>query len=448
MGLQLNIDLGTSFIKVSVVDLKSGEMICQVQYPDTETEIISTQPGWAEQAPLQWWENICKAILLTNSSAKYDPGEITSIGIAYQMHGLVVVNKEQRVLRNAIIWCDSRATDKKLYPFGNFTAGKLAWIKNNEPEIYSQIDKILLPGDYIGMKLTGEISTTRSALSEGMFIDLATGELNDRVSTFHGFKKSLIPAIRPVFSNHGQIKKDIVGYLGLNENVFVNYKAGDQLDNAYRLQVMEPGEVAATAGTSGVIYAVTDKPLPASETRVNSFIHVNHTEESPRYGVLLCINGCGSAYFYLRKQICPGKTYGEMNALAAQVAPGSDGLLFLPFGNGAERMLENKNINASFIGLDFNRHGNSHMIRAVQEGIAYSFRYGLDIMRENQINPAIIRANRTNMFQSELFSQIFSDVTNTSLELAGDGNARIEPKQFSLYNKYYEIWKRLLVSRL
>jgi xylulokinase len=440
MSLQLAIDLGTSFIKVAVVNPESGECLCAIQYPDSETEIISKHPGWAEQIPLVWWENICAAILLANATGKYNPKDISEIGIAYQMHGLVVIDKDQKVLRQAIIWCDSRATDKTKYSFGNFTAGKLAWVKNNEPEIYNQIDKILLPGDYIAMKLTNTISTTLSALSEGMFIDLKTTELNENVFSFHGFKKEIIPEIRPVFSNHGQIKKEVADLLGLNEDVFVNYKAGDQLSNAFSLNVMEPGEVAATAGTSGVIYAITDKNIPASESRVNSFIHVNN-----KIGVLLCINGCGSAYGWLRKNITPHLSYTKMNGLAEKINPGSENLLFFPFGNGAERMLENKNVHAGFINLDFNLHTTAHIIRAVLEGIAFSFRYGLDIMRENGIHPTVIRAHHTNLFLSYVFAQVFSDVTNTTLEI---NSKRIEPSNFKTYNEYYETWKQSLASRL
>ncbi|WP_428330804.1 xylulokinase [Mucilaginibacter sp.] len=438
--LLLGIDIGTSSVKVSVVDAASQKVISSAQYPDTESPIIALQPGWAEQSPDMWWQHAQNAIALCNKTALYDPADIAAIGIAYQMHGLVLVDKDQQVLRNSIIWCDSRAVeigDKAFAAIGeekclshllnspgNFTASKLAWVKQNEPAIYDQIDKIMLPGDFIAMKLTGDITTSVSALSEGVFFDFKNDELSADVMNYFGFSQSLIPEVKPVFSSHGGLLASVAQKLQLKAGIPVTYKAGDQPNNALSLNVLNPGEVAATAGTSGVIYGVSDQLAYDQQSRVNTFAHVNYTEQQKRLGVLLCINGVGSLYRWTKTVFGGNESYLQMNDLAAQAPSGSEGLRVLPFGNGAERMLNNKMIGAHFNNIDLNIHSQAHVIRAVQEGIAFAFRYGLDIMRGNGINPTVIRAGKNNLFLSSLFTETFVNITGIPVELyKNDGSA-------------------------
>jgi xylulokinase len=403
-----------------------------VQYPDTEAVIISKQPGWAEQSPETWWEYVQQAILKAHATGAYDPADIAAIGIAYQMHGLVLVDKAQRVLRDSIIWCDSRAVpygdkafetigkhrslDRLLNSPGNFTAAKLAWVKDKEPAIYEQIDKIMLPGDFIALRLTGEATTHISALSEGIFWDFKTDGLSEDVFSTFGFDRSLIPAIKPLFSSHGGVKADVAARLRLKAGTPVTYKAGDQPNNALSLNVLEPGEVAATAGTSGVIYGVSDQLTYDPGSRVNSFAHVNYTPEEKRVGVLLCINGTGILNRWIR-DLAGGGDYARLNEAAAKLQPGSAGVKVLPFGNGAERIFYNRIIGAQFLDVDLNTHTAAHLYRAGQEGIAFSFRYGLDIMRENGMNPSVIRAGRANMFLSPVFTEAFVNATNVPVEL-------------------------------
>lgn len=431
--LLLGIDLGTSSIKVSVTDAYTQQVLASVQYPDEENPVIAVKKGWAEQSPDTWWEQVQQAILKANATGKYNPKDIAAIGIAYQMHGLVIVDKQQKVLRNSIIWCDSRAVSigekafekigkKKslshlLNSPGNFTASKLAWVKTDEPAIYKKTDKMMLPGDFIAMKLTGEATTSISALSEGIFWDFKKKELSNDVFSYYGLEKKLIPTINPVFSCHGYITKAIAEKLSLKEGIPVTYKAGDQPNNALSLNVLEPGEVAATAGTSGVIYGVSDQLTYDPQSRVNTFAHVNHTNSKTRTGVLLCINGTGIMNRWVREIISPSKKYSEINEEAQKVNIGCDGLRILPFGNGAERMLNNKITGARFLNLDLNLHKKQHLFRAVQEAIAYSFRFGLDIMREIGMNPTLIRAGKANMFLSSLFCEAFSNITNCTVEL-------------------------------
>ncbi len=490
--LLLGIDLGTSSIKVSVLDAQSQLCIATATYPETETEIITIQNDWAEQSPDQWWENIQHAILKCNATEKYNTLDIAAIGIAYQMHGLVLIDKNKNILRNAIIWCDSRAVEigndafknigkekclsNLLNSPGNFTASKLAWVKQNEPEIYDKIDKIMLPGDFVAMKMTNEITTTISALSEGIFWDFINNEISKDILHYFGFDKNIFPTIKNVFSSHGLLNNTIANSLGLKAGIPVTYKAGDQPNNALSLNVLEPGEMAATAGTSGVIYGVSNILEFDEQSRINSFAHVNYTNELNRIGVLLCFNGSGIFNRWIKNIVGTNVTYESLNNLASTVPIGSNGILAMPFGNGAERMLNNKQIGASFSNLNFNIHSNAHLVRAVQEGIAYAFRYGLDIMRENGIYPKIVRAGKANLFLSNIFAESFANVNNVALEYyEGDGSfgaaigagiglgiykdaksamqnrkkiSVVEPKLQSQYNDNYEIWKAALMQKL
>jgi xylulokinase len=492
--LLLGLDIGTSSIKASVVDAATQQQLASAQYPETESGITSIQPGWAEQSPEMWWEHVQLAILKLHAQRKYDPKDIKAIGIAYQMHGLVCVNKEHEVLRDSIIWCDSRAVELGNHAFeaigkerallhllnspGNFTASKLAWVKQHEPAVYDQIEKIMLPGDFIAMKLTGNITTSISALSEGVFWDFQEHELSKDVFVHYGLDPLFIPAVKDVFTTHGELTAAVAQSLSLTPGTPVTYKAGDQPNNALSLNVLNPGEVAATAGTSGVIYAVSDQLTYDNESRVNSFAHVNYTGKQKRLGVLLNINGTGILNRWIKNITGDKLDYRQMNDAAATVAPGSEGVSILPFGNGAERMLNNRTVHAHIHSLNFNIHTAAHLYRASQEGIAFAFRYGLDIMRSNGINPSVVRASKTNMFLSEVFTGAFVNATGLSVELyQGDGStgaaigaglgagiyktpeeafqhfkplskAEPEPELTKTYNELYENWKSILNNQL
>lgn len=490
--LLLGIDIGTSSVKVSVVDAQTQTTVCSAQYPETEADIISPHPGWAEQSPDMWWEHVKQAVLKCNATGHYSPQDIRAIGIAYQMHGLVMVDSQQHVLRNSIIWCDSRAVsigdnafeeigpahclEHLLNSPGNFTASKLAWVKENEPQLYARIDKIMLPGDFIAMKFTDQLTTTASALSEGVFWDFRSGSVSADICGYFGFGQYLFPEIAPVFSVHGYIKDTVAHRLGLKKGIPVSYKAGDQLNNALGLNVLRPGEVAATAGTSGVVYAVTDELVYDKASRVNSFAHVGHQPGQTNIGVLLCINGCGITNRWIRDLAGGPLSYQQMNELAATIRPGSDGLRVIPFGNGAERMLGNQWPGAGFVNLDFNIHRNAHLFRAVQEGIAFAFRYGTDIMKENNIFPSVVRAGRSNMFLSPVFTGAFVNATGIPVELyEGDGSTGaalgagigagiyataeeafagrkpvqvVEPDAEKEHDALYAIWKETLLNTI
>ena len=430
----LGYDIGSSSVKASLVNAVTGKCVSSAFFPKTEAAIIAVKQGWAEQEPANWWENLKLSTNAIMAESGVKPEDIKAIGISYQMHGLVCVDKDQNVLRPAIIWCDSRAVPYGQKAFqtigeekclshllnspGNFTASKLAWIKENEPEIFEKIYKIMLPGDYIAMKLTGEICTTVSGLSEGMFWDFKNNCVADFLMDYYGFDKSIIADIKPTFSEQGRVTASAAKELGLKEGIPVTYRAGDQPNNALSLNVFNPGEIASTAGTSGVVYGVNGKVNYDPKSRVNTFAHVNHTAEQTRLGVLLCINGTGILNSWIKRTVVPeGVSYAQMNDLAAQAPIGAGGVSILPFGNGAERMLQNREVGCSINGVNFNLHNRNHIIRAAQEGIVFSFKYGIDIMKGMGMDVQKIHAGHANMFLSPIFRETLAGVTGATIEL-------------------------------
>jgi len=429
----LGYDIGSSFIKASILDLEKGTSVAHAFQPETEMPISARRPGWAEQDPEVWWtalKNVTRELISRHS---LDTSRIKCVGITYQMHGLVLVDSSFNVLRPAIIWCDSRAVEIGQQAFmaigkkrclesflnspGNFTASKLFWVKENEPEVFKRVFKFLLPGDYIAMKLTGNLNTTVSGLTEGIFWNFKENALASELLDFYGIDQELIPAVVPTFGVQGEITPEIAKELTIPAGIPICYRAGDQPNNALSLNVLNPGEAAANAGTSGVVFGVSDRVRYDPKSRVNLFAHVNHSADQPRLGILLCINGVGILYSWLKKYMAAGVSYKDMDKSAAGIPAGSNELMIFPFGNGAERMLENRNIGCRILGLDFNRHADSHIFRAAQEGIAFAFRYGMDIMKEMGVETKIIRAGMANMFLSPIFNVILAGVTGSEIEL-------------------------------
>lgn len=430
----LGYDIGSSSVKASLVSIESGKSVASAFYPDSEAPMKALNPGWAEQEPEDWWKYLKSATAKVMEVSGAKDSDIEAIGISYQMHGLVCVDRNGKVLRPAIIWCDSRAVPYGERAFreigkgqcltnllnspGNFTAAKLAWVKENEPHIYEKIDKVMLPGDYIAMRLTGTTCTTVSGLSEGIVWNFKENEVADFLLDYFGFSKSVIPEIRPTFSEQGRLSIAAAKEIGIEAGTPVTYRAGDQPNNALSLNVFNPGEIAATAGTSGVVYGVNGKVNFDPQSRVNTFAHVNHSTKNNRLGVLLCINGTGILNAWTRRNIMlEGLSYSDMNEIASSVPVGSDGVAVLPFGNGAERMLGNRNVDCSIHGFNFNIHNRNHMARAVQEGVVFSFKYGMDIMAEIGMEISKIHAGNANMFLNPVFREALSAITGATIEL-------------------------------
>jgi xylulokinase len=462
--ITIGFDIGSSSIKAALYDVDSGKTIAHSTFPKDEMNILSLKLGWAEQDPETWWKSLKSAVneLLSNSDIK--SSDIKAVGISFQMHGLVLVDKNKEVLRPSIIWCDSRAVEIGNKAFkdlgeekclesllnspGNFTASKLEWVKQNEPAVYQKIYKMMLPGDYIAMKLTGEINTTTEGLSEGILWNFQNDEPADFLMKFYGLDRSMLPDIVPVFGKQGTLSKKAAEETGLPEGIPVTYRAGDQPNNAFSLNVLQPGEIAATAGTSGVVYGVSEKIKYDSKNRINTFLHVNHSDKERRLGILLCINGTGISNSWIKKILFnSGSSYDEMNNLAGNINIGSDGLTFLPFGNGAERMLENTEPGALFSGLNFNQHNRNHLLRSVLEGVAFSFYYGINIMKELGINPNIIRAGMANMFLSKIFRDTIAALNESPIQLYNTdgalGAARAAACGAGFYSSFDEAFKGL-----
>lgn len=493
----LGYDIGSSSIKASLMDAQNGQLLAGASSPDKELEILAPKPGWAEQHPDTWWHHVKEATARLKSHLNFAISKVKAIGISYQMHGLVLVDKNKKVLRPSIIWCDSRAVETgnlaaekigrekclstMLNLPGNFTASKLKWVKDNEPDVYRQIYKIMLPGEYIAMKMTDRIVTTPSGLSEGIMWDFQKNTPARLILEHYGIPQEFLAEIEPSFSIQGELTSQAAAELGLSPGTLVSYRAGDQPNNAWSLNVCKPGQVAATAGTSAVVYAVSNKTNYDPKSRVNIFVHVNHTVNDPSYGVLLCLNGAGILNSWLRHNFTSDTRpldYGIMNDMAASVNAGSEGLFIFPYGNGAERTLDNKFPGASIVGLNLNIHNKAHILRAAQEGIVFALNYGLEIMSECGIKIQTVKAGKANMFLSPLFGKVFSALTETVVNLyntdGSQGAARgaglgtgiyksseqafvgleplktIEPdsKLTSIYKEVYNNWKKLLKNQL
>ena len=465
----LGYDVGSSSVKASLINAESGRAVASAFYPKKEMKILAPKAGWAEQDPEQWWTNL---ILATNDvlqSAEIDPSSIKAIGIAYQMHGLVLVDKDHNLLRSSIIWCDSRAVSHGDHAMntigeeqclshllnspGNFTASKLSWVIMNEPEIYEKAYKFMLPGDFIAMKLTGEINTTISGLSEGILWDFKENSLAGFLLEYYGIHEHLVPDIVPTFSEQGRLSVAAADELGLVPGIQIAYRAGDQPNNAFSLNVLNPGEIAATAGTSGVVYGVSDEVKYDPLSRVNTFAHVNHSPELNRLGVLLCINGTGIQYSWLKQHLTQQEmNYPALNDLAMEAPIGSEGLLMLPFGNGAERMLGNLNVGATIKNINFNIHSASHLARAAQEGVVFAMQYGMEVMKEIGIHPKVIRAGMANMFLSPVFRDTLAEISGATIELYDtDGSigaangAGIGSGTFGSFQEAFENLNKLMV---
>ena len=433
MKYLLGFDIGSSSVKATLLEIASGKTIASAFSPSSEMPMQSTQPGFAEQDPDMWWRELVNAVNKLHQQVSFNGDEVAAIGIAYQMHGLVCVDKDLKTLRPSIIWCDSRAVeigDKAFAELGekyclknflnspgNFTASKLRWVKKNEPGIYKNIYKIMLPGDYIALKLTGEPATTISGLSEGIMWNFKKEKVAADLLKYYGIDKELLSPLVPTFGEQGNLIAAAASELKLKTGIPVSYRAGDQPNNAFSLNVSQPGEVAATAGTSGVVYGIIDKPNYDPKSRVNTFVHVNHSKKDPRYGVLLCVNGTGILNSWLRKNFFGDSSYEQINNEAAMAPAGSDELLIYPFGNGAERVLENKDLGAVMKVLQFNRHNRGHIARASQEGIVFALHYGVEVMKEMGMEIKTVRAGYANMFLSDVFSSVFVNTLGCNLEL-------------------------------
>ena len=463
----LGIDLGSSSVKLAVLNAETGKTVASVGLPESEMEIIAPQFGWAEQDPELWWQYVKEGLKILQNKHRIELKKTRAIGIAYQMHGLVLTDENLKPLRRSIIWCDSRAADIGNNAYnaigaekceeiilgspGNFTASKLKWVKTNEPEIYAKARHIMLPGDFIASKFSKVAQISTSGLSEAALWNFKDQKLADEILDGMGLSKELIPEIVPNFGDQAKIHPDVARELGLHPELKITYRAGDQPNNAFSLNVLQPGEIATTAGTSAVVYAVSDQDIYDPQSRINTFLHANNSEENKRNGVMLCINGSGILYQWLRKMVSVGNpdlvSYEALNTQAARAKPGSENLRFYPFGNGVERIFKNKKATSGIENLNFNIHKPEHLIRSACEGIVFAMNYGFDIMKSLGTSGDLVRAGKANLFLSPVFREIFCNTTQTSLELyntsGAEGAARGAALGHGFYNNQEEAFSDL-----
>ncbi|MDP5172530.1 MAG: FGGY family carbohydrate kinase [Bacteroidia bacterium] len=447
-------DIGNANIKAALFDGESNRVVEVIQYPNTGMDMISRRTGWAEQQPELWWMHFCMATRKLLSQTGVNPAEIEAIGIAYQMHGLVLIDSDGQVLRPAIIWCDGRAVKIGQQAFeeigekyclenflnspGNFTASKLKWVKDHEPDIYQKIDKVMLPGDFIAYKLTGEKQTTVSGLSEAILWNFQEKRIAHEVLDYFELSSDVLPGCVPTFSIQGRVSQEAADLTGLASGTPLSYRAGDQPNNALSLNVLNPGEIAAISDTSGVVYGIVDRPTFDMESRVNAFAHVNYEENFDRIGVLLCINGAGTLYHWMKHQVAHhSHDYPNMERMAASVPPGADGLVMLPFGNGAERMLDNRNVNAQLANLQFNRHKRAHLYRAALEGVGFAFAEGVNLLKAMGLETNVIRVGNDNMFQSNIFATTIATLLNCEIEVVDTTGAIGAARAAGVATGYY-----------
>tara|TARA_Y200000002_G_scaffold179022_1_gene147628 strand:+ start:7697 stop:9181 length:1485 start_codon:yes stop_codon:yes gene_type:complete len=457
----LGLDIGSSSVKAALVEVKSGKSILSVHEPKNEMNIISLNNDWAEQDPNMWWEYTCNAIKRVCKESHVDSKKISSIGISYQMHGLVLIGKDGEILRNSIIWCDSRAVSIGMKAFseigeekcmshllnspGNFTASKLKWVKDNEPEVYDKIYKYMLPGDYIAYKLTGEINTTRNGLSEGIIWDYRENKPANWLLKYYGIDKNLTPDIIDNFSVQGKTNSISSKETGLTIDIPITYRAGDQPNNALSLNVFNPGEAAASGGTSGVIYSITDNLNSKEPSRINHFAHVNYTDDLKCIGKLLCINGAGIQYRWLRNHSIDA-SYEKMNEMASKISVGSDGISVIPFGNGAERMLNNKNIGTQICNINLNKHSHGHLYRSSLEGIAFSFMYGIEILKNDNAPISVLRAGNDNLFRSKIFANTVATLIGHEIEIYNTTGAFGAARASAILNGDIETFRKAITK--
>ncbi|MDC6351168.1 FGGY family carbohydrate kinase [Zeaxanthinibacter sp. PT1] len=457
MNYYIGYDIGSSSIKAALVHAETGEKINLVQVPSVEMLIRIPEKGWAEQDPEQWYQYVCNATKILLKESTLRPEQIIGIGIAYQMHGLVLVDRAGAVLRPAIIWCDSRAVDigdnalktlgesycqtHLLNSPGNFTLSRLRWVKEHEPGLYDQLYKWMLPGDYVAFRLSGEITTTVPGLSEAVAWDFKENEPAERLLEEYELSTVHIPDILPTFSLQGTVSANASLNTGLAAGTPILYRAGDQPNNALSLDVLEPGEIACTGGTSGVLYGVTDKCEALLNSGINSFAHVNHTAIKNRIGKLLCINGTGIQYRWL-KNILNASSYKQMDEWAGQVPAGSEGLIVLPFGNGAERMLQNRNPGTSLSNIDLNRHDQRHLCRATLEGIAFAFAYGMKLLQAEGADANLLRTGNDNLFRSTIFSTTLASLLQKEIHLYDTTGAVGAARACVVHQKDWDVFKK------
>jgi len=400
MSYLLGIDIGTSGTKTLLVDDRGRiRASVTVEYPS-----YAPKPAWSEQAPDDWWRATQESIRKALRAAKARPAEVAGIGLSGQMHGSVFLDKAGKVLRRAILWNDQRTgaeCDEITQAAGGrarliqlvsnpaltgFTAPKILWVRRHEPRVYDRAARILLPKDYVRYRLTGEFATEVSDASGTLLLDVKNRRWSKELLGLLGIDEALLPAVYESPEITGVLTKAAAQATGLVPGIPVVGGGGDQAAGAVGNGIVRRGVISATLGTSGVVFAHADRVETDPEGRVHTFCHA----VPGKWHVMGVVLAAGGSLQWFRNTLCQDLVaaarkkkvdpYELITAAAAGVAPGSDGLYFLPYLTGERTPHADPCARAAWIGLS-NMHTRAHMARAVMEGATYAMRDCLQIIQ-------------------------------------------------------------------
>jgi xylulokinase len=423
----LGVDVGTGGSRALLVDA-NGRVRYSFVAPHEEMRML--KPLWAEQEPEDWWRASQLAIQGVLKQAKADGGAINGIGLSGQMHGLVLLDEKHSVIRPALIWCDQRSQrqvdeinaaagpETVLRATANpvltgFTLPKLLWVKDNEPEKYSRIKRVLLPKDFVRFKLTGEFITDVSDASGTALFDVLRRKWSDEMIGILHLDKSILPEALESSAIAGHISEEAARATGLRAGTPVVAGAGDQAASAIGNGIVRSGEVSCTVGTSGVVFAYLEKPAYDPLGRVHTFCHAIPGV----WHVMGVTQGAGLSLQWYRNRFSQNSDYDELTADASLSPPGAHGLFWLPYLMGERTPHLDANARAAWVGLTA-KHQASDLVRSILEGVCYSLKDGLEIIRELGATPSTTRLSGGGA-KSPLWHQLFANIFNqrvTTLE--------------------------------
>lgn len=435
MSHYIGLDISTTATKALLMDA-DGSVI---SIGRSEYGYDTPRPLWAEQAPNLWWQATIEAIKQSLADSGIGGGDVAGVGLTGQMHGLVLLDDAGKVLRPSILWNDQRTgveTDEIRERIGKshlievtgndaltgFTAPKILWVKNNEPETYSKIAQVLLPKDYVRYRLTGEFATDKAGASGTLLMDLAARDWSLEVLDALDIPPDWLPATHEGPDTTGVLTEEAARATGLLRGTPVMAGGGDQAANGVGVGAVSPGVVAVSVGTSGVVFAAADRPIVEPEGRLHAFCHAV-PDTWHLMGVMLSAAG---SYRWFRDTVAPERDFSALDDEAVAVSPGANGLVFLPYLTGERTPYPDPMARGAFVGLTI-RHERGHLARAVMEGVAFGLRDSVELMaKEIDLGEARVSGGGAG---SDVWVRIITDVLDhpvrvvTTAESAAHGAA-------------------------
>ena len=426
MSVLVGLDVGTGGARAVAVD-SSGEIVAEAS---SEYPLHTPRPGWTEQDPEDWWEG-AKVVLAKVAS---EAGEVAGIGLTGQMHGSVFLDGSDRVVRPALLWNDQRTQaqcdaiteavgpERLISISGNpaltgFQAPKIVWLRDEEPENYGRVSRVLLPKDYVRLRLTGEYATDASDAAGTLLLDMRARDWSAEILNALEIPHRWMPEVYEGPENTGALRKKVAEELGLDTSIPVAAGGGDNAAAAVGTGIVGPGLVNSSVGTSGVLFAHTDEFKPDPSGRLHAFCHA----VPGAYHLMGVTLSAGGSLSWWREAL--DGDYDELVGAASDIPPGSEGLVFLPYLSGERTPHLDPKARGAFFGLTA-RHGVAHMTRAVMEGVIFSLRDSLEIMRDLDVPIEDMRATGGGA-RSELWRQLQADIYGTPIRrtVADEGPA-------------------------